>query len=366
MLEAALKLLNIIEDSGFQAYIVGGFVRDYLLSINSKDIDITTNATPRELKEIFSDACLSNDDYGSVTIMYKNIRFEITTYRQESTYKDNRRPDSITYINDLVTDLKRRDFTINTICMDKKGKIIDPLHGIEDLQSKIIKTIGNPIERFNEDVLRILRAVRFATTLHFSLDEQTQEAILHTKYLLNKLSMNRKKEELNKIFSSPNIMYGLKLIQDLHLDVELQLENIAKVTNCSQVIGIWTMLDVDTIYPFTRNERKMMKDIRSCLMQDPLNKQSLYHFGLYICTVAGELLGIDKKQIAKIYQDLPIHKRSDLDISTNEILQILQVQPGPFLNTLYAQLEDAVINEQVENEKNALLKACQKIYTVVV
>ena len=366
MLRIALKILNIIEDHGFSAYIVGGFVRDYLLGLDSKDVDITTNATPRDIKTIFADACLPNDDYGSVKVIYKNIRFEITTYRRETTYQDNRRPDSITYVDDLLTDLKRRDFTINTICMDKQKKIIDPLHGIEDLHKKCIRTIGDPTERFSEDVLRILRAIRFATTLHFSLTTEIQEAILHTKYLLDHLSMNRKKEELDKIFASPNMLYGIELIQQLHLEEELQLSNIKKVTYCTQVIGVWTVLEVDNIYPFTRNERKLMTDIRYCLANNPLDPLILYQYGLYTSTVAGELLGIDKKMIAKAYQRLPIHSRRDLAITTPEIIAYLHVEAGPFLQGLYQELERKVLQREIPNKRNSLLKACKKIYEVVV
>ena len=125
MLEVALKLLEEITARGFKAYIVGGFVRDYILGINSNDIDITTSATPKDIKEIFEDSCLPSEDYGSVTVIKKGIRFEITTFRKEIGYIDNRRPAEIKYIDDLYEDLLRRDFTINTICMDEKGEIVD-------------------------------------------------------------------------------------------------------------------------------------------------------------------------------------------------------------------------------------------------
>ena len=125
MLEVALKLIEEITENGYQAYIVGGFVRDYILGIDSNDIDITTNATPKDIKEIFADSCLPSEDYGSVTVMKKGIRFEITTFRKEIGYIDNRRPASIKYIDNLYDDLLRRDFTINTLCMDANGEIID-------------------------------------------------------------------------------------------------------------------------------------------------------------------------------------------------------------------------------------------------
>ena len=175
MLNNALKLLKEIDDNGFVSYIVGGFVRDYLLGIESNDIDICTNATPKDIKEIFKDNCLPSEDYGSVTVVIKNINYEITTFRKDIGYNDNRHPSEIKYIDSLEEDLLRRDFTINTICMDKDGKIVDHLNGIEDLKKRIIRSVGNADKKFSEDALRILRAIRFATILDFKLDDTVKK-----------------------------------------------------------------------------------------------------------------------------------------------------------------------------------------------
>ena len=244
MLEVALKLLEEITSRGFKAYIVGGFVRDYILGINSNDIDITTSATPKDIKEIFDDSCLPSEDYGSVTVIMKGIRFEITTFRKEIGYIDNRRPAEIKYIDDLYEDLLRRDFTINTICMDEKGNIVDLLNGQEDLKNGVIKTVGIAKDRFEEDVLRILRAVRFATILDFRLDNEVIEAIKDRRELLSSLSYNRKKEELDKIFGSSYANKGIELLLGLGLDKYLELDNLSKVKCTSSLIGVWTVLDV--------------------------------------------------------------------------------------------------------------------------
>lgn len=229
MLDIALKLLDEITSYGFQAYIVGGFVRDYILGIESNDIDINTNATPKEIKNIF-DSCLPNEDYGSVTVIKKGVRFEITTFRKEMSYLDNRRPSQIEYIDDLYQDLLRRDFTINTLCMNKDGEIIDFLGGRSEIDSRVVKTVGNAKTRFEEDSLRILRAVRFATILDFKLDKETRDAIIDTRELLKNLSYYRKKEELDKIFGSSNADKGISLLLDLGLDKYLELDNLDKVT----------------------------------------------------------------------------------------------------------------------------------------
>ena len=358
MIDITIKMLSFLEENGFNAYVVGGFVRDYLLNRESNDVDITTDATPKEIKEIFQDACLPNQDYGSVTVMYKNIHFEITTFRKEEVYFDNRRPSKVIYSHNLNEDLMRRDFTINAICMNKEKEILDPLGGQQDLINRKIRTIGKAKDRFSEDVLRILRAVRFATTLDFTLTTEVEEAIKETKYLLNHLSMERKKEELDKIFSSPNVILGLNLIKKLGLDKELGLERISQVKPCSQMMGIWTMLEVDELYPFTKNELDLMSNIRKVLKLSPKNKEALYYYGLYPSIVAGEILGIDRKEINEIYQDLPIHNRKDLAITTPQILSLLKKEPGPFLKDLYQYLEKAVLNKSLKNEKHELEKAC--------
>ena len=365
MLETALKVLNIIEDNSYEAYIVGGFVRDYVMGIKSNDVDITTNARPKDLIKIFPNANIDNEVYGSVTVYLNNIRFEITTYRDDGNYLDNRHPDTINYVNDLKTDLKRRDFTINTICMDKAGNIVDLLSCRSDIDNKIIKTVINPLESFKIDSLRILRAIRFATTLDFELAKEVKEAIIQSKYLLKDLSINRKKEELDKIFSSPNIEKGIMLIKELGLIDVLFLENINKVIPCSQVIGIWTMLEVDDIYPFTRNELNLMKDIRNAIKNNPLAYTTLYYYDLYPCTVAGEIIDIPKKEIMDNYNSMPIHKRSDIVVDSYDLIDYLNIEDGPIMSKLWKELELNILNLEVSNNKEDLLNLAKKIYTSI-
>ncbi len=363
MLNTALNILKLIEDNFYEAYIVGGFVRDYLMGKKSNDVDITTNARPKDLIKIFPNANFDNALYGSVTVYLNGIRFEITTYRSEGSYLDNRHPDVVSYVDDLKVDLKRRDFTVNTICMDKSGKIIDLLNAKSDIDNKIIKTVISPLDSFKIDSLRILRAIRFATTLYFDLSLEVKEAIKQSKYLLKDLSINRKKEELDKVFSSPNIEKGLSLIKELGLIDVLNLTNINKVRPCSQVIGVWTVLEVDDVYPFTRNELKLMKDIRCSIKNNPLSFETLYYYDLYPCTVAGELLGIDKKQIMDVYNEMPIHKRSDILIDTYDLLDYLQIDDGPIISELWKKIEKAILNLEVVNDKSKLLGFARMLYT---
>ena len=363
MLDTAFNVLKMIEDNSYEAYIVGGFVRDYIMGIKSNDVDITTNAKPKDLIKIFPNANIDNEVYGSVIVYLNNIRFEITTYRDEGNYLDNRHPDTVNYVDDLKIDLKRRDFTINTICMDKEGNIVDLLNSKSDIYNKIIKTVIEPLESFKIDSLRILRAIRFATTLDFELALDVKETIMQSKYLLKDLSINRKKSELDKIFSSPNIEKGIKLIKELDLIDVLYLDNINKVKPCSQVIGIWTMLDVDNIYPFTRNELKLMKDIRESIKNNPLAFTTLYYYDLYPCTVAGEILSIPKKEIMDNYKSMPIHKRSDIVIDSYDLINYLKIEDGPIISKLWKELEIKLLNLEVNNNKEELLNLAKKIYT---
>ena len=363
MLDTALKVINIIEDNSYEAYIVGGFVRDYIMGIKSNDVDITTNAKPKDLIKIFPNANIDNEVYGSVVIYFNNIRFEITTYRDDGVYFDNRHPDTINYVNELKIDLKRRDFTINTICIDKNGDIVDLLNSRSDINARIIRTVIDPLESFKIDSLRILRAIRFATTLNFELDKEVKEAIIQSGYLLKDLSINRKKSELDKIFSSPNIEVGIKLIKELGLVDVLYLDNINKIKPCSQVIGIWTVLNVDRIYPFTRNELNLMKDIRESIKNNPLAFTTLYYYDLYPCTVAGEILSIPKKDIMDNYRDMPIHKRSDIVIDSYDLINYLKIEDGPIISKLWKDLEIKLLNLEVNNSKEELLNLAKKIYT---
>ena len=363
MLDIALKLLDEITSYGFQAYIVGGFVRDYILGIESNDIDINTNATPKEIKNIF-DSCLPNEDYGSVTVIKKGVRFEITTFRKEMSYLDNRRPSQIEYIDDLYQDLLRRDFTINTLCINKDGEIIDFLGGRSEIDSRVVKTVGNAKNRFEEDSLRILRAVRFATLLDFELDKETRDAIIDTRELLKNLSYYRKKEELDKIFGSSNADKGISLLLDLGLDKYLELDNLDKVTCTSSLIGVWSILNVVDKYPFNSNERELIKNINEAFLLNNLDPMALYKYGLYVNSVAGEIKGLDIKNITESYNNLIIQSRRDLDITSDDIMKGLNKGPGSYLKDIYSDIEREVLYRRVKNEKDAIMAYIIKNYKV--
>ncbi len=353
MYNASLKILKTITDNGHEAYVVGGYPRDLYLDRNSADIDICTSATPKELKEIFKSIILPNNEYGSVTVIYKKIRFEITTYRQDIRYENNRQPSKIKYTKDILVDLKRRDFTINTLCMNYKGEILDLLSGKKDIEKRIIRMVGNPKIRLREDVLRILRAVRFATSLNFELEENLKKYIKKYGYLLKKLSYYRKKEELERIFSSPNAKKGIKLIKDLELDQHLELKNIDKLVITSSLIGIWAQLDVLDTYSFTSYERETIEKINK-LKELNLDNKTIFEYGLYICTIIAEYRKIDKVLITKMYDELPIKSIKDIDITASEICELLDKKPGSFIKNVYDDLKNRILESKLENQKDQI------------
>ncbi len=355
MLKDALKLLNQIEENGYKAYIVGGFVRDYVLGINSKDVDIATSATPKEIMEMFPNSVLPKEEYGSVTLYLKNERYEITTFRKEIKYINNRKPIEIEYISSLLEDLKRRDFRMNTLCIDQNGKVLDFFDGKKDLENKTINTVGNSFNKFSQDSLRILRAIRFATSLNFKLSDEVKQAIIDNKHLLKFLSYSRKKQELDKIFIDSNARYGIDLILELGLDKELEIYNLDKIILCNDIISIWASLDLSANYKeeFSSSEKAIIKDVKE-VIKTGITNMSLYKYGLYVNQIASNILGVDKSSVVGIYENLQIKSRNEIDITSNDIVELLNIKPGPIFKKIYDDLTDKIVNNKLENNKEKL------------
>ncbi len=200
------KLLSMLEEAGFEAYIVGGCVRDMLLGRPVSDFDITTNALPEQVMEVFSGMKVvpTGIKHGTVTVLYDSEPFEITTYRVDGNYTDSRRPDTVDFTSSLEEDLARRDLTVNAMAMDIRGDIHDPFHGQEDLESGVLRCVGEPEKRFSEDALRILRTVRFASVLGYRIDEKTEAAVLDMRANLDHISHERCRDEIEKMIMGAN------------------------------------------------------------------------------------------------------------------------------------------------------------------
>lgn len=197
-------IISKLEEAGYEAYAVGGCVRDSILGRNPADWDITTSAMPNEVKKLFKATIDTGIQHGTVTVMLNHVGYEVTTYRIDGEYTDHRRPDQVSFTRNLSEDLKRRDFTINAMAYNNSKGLVDLYGGTEDLRNKIIRCVGDPDERFDEDALRIMRAVRFAAQLGFSIDEATRKAVKsHVKDLKN-VSVERIETELTKLLLSDN------------------------------------------------------------------------------------------------------------------------------------------------------------------
>ncbi len=201
------RIIKTIEDNGYEAYAVGGCVRDSILGRNPDDWDITTSARPEQIKSFFKKTIDTGIKHGTVTVMMNHTGYEVTTYRIDGEYKDGRHPESVEFSAKLVDDLKRRDFTINAMAYNESNGFVDEFNGIEDLNNHVIRCVGNPIERFSEDALRMMRAIRFSAQLGFDIDSKTYAAIVELAPTIRQVSMERVQVELAKTIMSDNPFY---------------------------------------------------------------------------------------------------------------------------------------------------------------
>ncbi len=200
-------IIDTIMEAGYEAYAVGGCIRDSILGRVPDDWDITTSASPYQIKELFKRTLDTGLKHGTVTVMLDKEGFEVTTYRIDGEYEDGRHPKEVTFTADLIEDLKRRDFTINAMAYNEKDGLIDVFEGMEDIKRKVIRCVGSPMERFTEDALRIMRAVRFSAQLGYRIEEETAKAISALAPNLSKISAERIQVELVKLVVSPNPDY---------------------------------------------------------------------------------------------------------------------------------------------------------------
>lgn len=349
MNKIANEILRKLKMSGYDAYVVGGYVRDLLLGHESNDIDICTNAKMKDIVKLFNGKI---NDYGSLNIKSNEYNIDITTFREEYSYFE-RKPKDFVYILELENDLKRRDFTINTICMDENNKVIDYLNGIEDLNKGIIRMVGDPVVKLQEDSLRILRAIRFATVLNFTIEESLDRLILQYGELVKTLSSYRIKEEVSKILLSPNFQKGLDLLKKYHLDEYLNLDYVSLVYT-SDLCGMWAQIVYPSDFPFTKNEKNTIVKIREILDLGVINNEVIYTYGLYLSLIAGEILGIEVASIHEMHKNLPIYMRSDLHISYLEMINILGIQPSKLAKEIEKELIYAVLNGTLDNSKEAI------------
>lgn len=345
------KVKNILlklNEAGFESYIVGGFVRDSILNISTDDVDIATTATPKEVIELF-ELSKKNDEYGSIYFKDNFYNYDITTFRNEIEY-NNRRPIVYEYTRELEIDAKRRDFTINALYMDSEGKIIDFYDGISDISNKIIRVIGNINDKMTEDPLRILRAIRLASELDFTLEDSLFIFIKQNKQLLRTLSNTRKKEELDRIFKSKYKEKGIQLIKELKLTGELNIVFPEHLVITDNYMAIWSQIENN--YQFNNKDMDIIKSVKKVLKYGIIDNIVLFEYGLYPCYLAGEILNVPKSYISDVYKSLTIYSIKDIDINGDEIIELLGISPSEKLSDIIFDLEINILNNVLINKKD--------------
>ena len=210
--QKALPILEKIKAAGFEAYFVGGSVRDALLNRPIHDVDIASSSYPEETKQIFERTVDIGIEHGTVLVLENGGEYEVTTFRTEDVYVDYRRPSSVSFVRSLEEDLKRRDFTVNAFALNENAEVIDKFNGLADLDNRVLRAVGKAEERFNEDALRIMRGLRFAASLDFDIEEKTFEAMTSHAFLLEKISIERSFIEFDKLLLAPHWKKGVKAL----------------------------------------------------------------------------------------------------------------------------------------------------------
>ena len=378
----AMPVLRTLEDAGFEAYFVGGSVRDVLLHRHVHDVDITTSAYPEEVKELFDKSIDTGIKHGTVTVLYGGESYEITTFRTESGYQDFRRPDHVTFVQNLDEDLKRRDFTINALAMDMHGDIVDLFNGIEDLKNHIIRAVGNPEKRFHEDALRMMRAVRFMSQLEFKLEEKTEQAIKDNHELLKKISVERIREEFVKMGLGPFSRQAFQIFLDTQLSEDvpdfagkkdlLQVYPQLKFSPTMET-SLWAVIII-LLKVSNENIGKFMRDWKNSNAMTEKVEQIIKMFDLiadhvptdYELFEAGEDIIINTIDVADIlgqpvssevlvdrYLALPIKTPSELAVDGRFLIK-RGMRPGAQLGRTLNQIRKKVVACEIENSEEAI------------
>ena len=340
---------NIIEEltkNGYECFIVGGYVRDYLLSYESKDIDICTNAKIEDIERIFKEKGKSYPNYYSYHIKEQDYTYDITSYRKELKYKNNK-PYKIEYAQTLKEDLKRRDFTINTLAIDKDEKLIDVMHAKKDLDKKIIKVVGDTETRLKEDKTRIIRAIRFACTLDFTLSKDIEKFLKKNGKYLNQIPKEYIKKELDKIFTSGNYIKFFDIVQKFKLNKYLNIE-FTNIQPSYNYYGIWSQLN--TKLPLTRKETYNIKYINKLVSNGDITIEDVKNYNEDIIKNAASLLNIDSK-VKKILEITKLHSIIDINFDINEISTLVGISKT---KTMFKKIEKSIISGSLLNNHDEI------------
>ncbi len=401
------KIISIINECGFEAYMVGGCVRDMLMGNPPGDWDVATSATPGEVQKIFSRYTVipTGIKHGTVTVILEKTPFEITTYRIDGNYSDSRHPETVTFSTNLAEDLKRRDFTINAIAYHPEVGIVDPCKGQTDIQNKIIRTVGNPEQRFSEDALRIMRAIRFSAVLGFEIEPQTADALYKYRYLLKNIAAERVCAELNKTLCANGAsavtekyfsvisqrLFGNYPLQHLdttvfrsisHVPCKLSLRLAAFLYSAAKVFDTDVIPLAKTFFSHLKYDNKtrhmtltLLNNLHREILPDRISIRHIIReigadalqdiFELKCALQPDNPSGIDasKKLLSAILRDGDCCHLHSLAINGNDLAAEFNLNGadiGDALNTLL----DAVIEDKCQNTRLALLEYFKKATTL--
>jgi len=394
----ALPIMEQIEDAGFEAYFVGGSVRDYLLNKQINDIDIATSAMPEEIKEIFPHTIDVGIEHGTVMVVWNQSKYEITTFRTESAYVDYRRPEQVFFVRQLEEDLKRRDFTINALAMDKNGHIHDYFNGRDSLNVKEIKTVGNPHERFQEDALRIMRGIRFVSTLGFNLEEKTKISMEKNKHLLSKIAVERISNEFEKLLLGIDANHAIRTMidtgiyqylpmlsgteQGLYKLASHTIHHLNKNERWATLLICINVCDRTAIETFLRAWKLAVKQIRDIQQiiywyrtrehMDSWTDVALYSASLATAISAEKVFQLlqysntwqDEKNLEKQFSNLVIKTKKELAVTGSDLLKWTSKQQGPWLKEILSTIEEAAVEGKVANEKQLIKEWLEKCHLI--
>ncbi|WP_165210860.1 CCA tRNA nucleotidyltransferase [Streptococcus tangpeifui] len=383
--QEALPVLEKIKSAGYEAYFVGGSVRDALLNRPIHDVDIATSSYPQETKRIFERTVDIGIEHGTVLVLENGGEYEVTTFRTEDVYVDYRRPKSVSFVRSLEEDLKRRDFTVNAFALAEDAQIVDLFDGFSDLENQVLRAVGRADERFSEDALRIMRGLRFAASLNFTIETSTFAAMKIYAPLLEKISVERSFIEFDKLLTAPYWKKGLEaLIQakacDYLPDLQGKADKLAtlltdyaddfvfatseqawaalclalKIKNCKAFLKKWK-----TSSHFQKMVTQLVAiyDHRLTAVHD---KQTLYRYSKPLAELAENLrqaqgLTVDFDLIAQLDASLLIHHKKEIVVNGGDLMAQLGLQPGPALGQVLNQIEAAIVQGELANEREAIL-----------
>jgi len=382
--DEAKPILEKLHQSGFEAYFVGGAVRDFLLGREIGDIDIATSAKPEDIKKLFHKTIDVGAEHGTIIVLHQGEQYEVTTYRMETDYEDFRRPNSVQFITSLKEDLRRRDFTINAMAMDVKGEIFDYFHGKVHMKQKLIHTVGLPSERFTEDALRMLRALRFVSQLNFTLSSETKVAIKNHVQLLDVISVERKTAEIEKLLRGDNVKTAINLLIECKVlnylpglvGGERQLKKLSsfRFNFLTSREELWTVLtlyiepsSVDVFLRKWKLSNKLIKSVQKNLYFLDLLLQKLEWTDLLLyeagpdtavsverirsILVHPKTVNANINRVSSLFEQLPIKTKKQLAINGHDLILWLNKEAGPWVSQTMEEVEKAILTKKIENNR---------------